>query len=148
MKANPRLRNIFIAIGVVLLLFGIGLYLLLPTAGDRGASSAPTIIGVTIRTGDEAGELVYAQEVRFYDEDGNTNVVEWNLVDLSDPTQRPFIEIQNGVVDAPPAVQRVRSTVTETWHCQGHVYVATLEVTLVDQDGNRSKPVRYNIECR
>jgi hypothetical protein len=111
-------------------------------------SNPPTILGVTVRADQEASGLVYHQEINFFDEDGNTNQVERELVDLSDPSQRPFIQIQNGTVDALPEVQNIRATVTQTWRCEGHIYVATLEVSLVDSQGNRSEPVRYRIDCK
>jgi len=147
-KVSSKRQNISIAIGIVLLLFGISLYLFPTIGGGFGVTSPPTVMGVTIRESLEEGELVYYQEINFYDEDGNTNVVEWDLVDLSDPSQRQYIQLQNGVINDLPAVQKIRSSVTETWYCDGYVYVATLEVSLVDSDGNRSEPVRYIIECR
>lgn len=143
----PKRQYTFIAIGIVLLLVGISLSLLPNMGVNSGRPNSPTILGVTIRKSQENGELVYYQEVNFYDEDGNTNAVEWNLLDLSDPTQRQSIELENGVVDALPEVQKIRSKVTEPWHCNGQVYVATVEVSLVDQDGNRSERIRYTIDC-
>jgi hypothetical protein len=147
-QAPGRRQYISIAIGIVLLLFGISLFLFLTARDSPGAAGPPTILGVTIKASHEGGELVYYQEVNFYDEDGNTNAIERNLVDLSDPSQRPYIQIQNGVINDVPEVQMIRSSTTETWHCYGRVYVATLEVSLVDEDGNRSKPVRYTIDCK
>jgi len=147
-KMSGKRKNTFIAIGIVLLFFGISLYLF-PIIGDSlGVTSPPTILGVTIRESHEGGKLVYYQEVNFYDEDGNTNAVEWDLVDLSDPSQRQYIQLQKGVINDMPKVQKIRSTTTRTWYCEGHVYVATLEVSLVDSDGNRSEPIRFTIDCK
>lgn len=147
-KASGRRLFLFIGVGVLLIVVGISPYLL-PTTGNRSsANNAPTILGVTIRTNHDAGELVYSQEVNFFDEDGNTVRIERELLDLSDPSQRPYIQIQNGPVDAPPEVQRIRATASDVWHCQGHVYMATIAVSLVDADGNRSAPVRYTIDCK
>lgn len=147
-KLPGKRQNTFIAIGIVLVFFGISLFLFLSMGDIFGATSPPTIIGVTIRESHEDGELIFYQEINFYDEDGNTNVVEWDLVDLSDPSQRQYIQIQNGVVDALPQIQKIRSTATRAWYCEGRVYDATLEVSLLDRDGNRSKPVRYTIKCK
>ena len=141
-------QYISMAIGIVLLLFGISSFLSFAARNSSGLNSPPTILGVTIRESHEGGELVYYQEVNFYDEDGNTNVVERNLVDLSDPAQRQYIQIQNGVINDVPEVQKIRSTTTEPWYCDGRVYVATLEVSLLDKDGNRSERIRYTIDCK
>jgi hypothetical protein len=133
------------------LVFVVSLFLL--PAGMAGMtgfsrSNPPTILGVTIRADQAASGLVYHQEINFYDEDGDTRQVERELVDLSDPSQRPFIPVQNGPVDAPPEVQKIRATLSETWRCEGHIYLATIEATLVDSRGNRSEPVRYRIDCK
>ena len=146
-KVSGKRQNTSIAIGIVLFLIGISLYLL-PTVGNSlGLTSPPTILGVTIRESRVEGELVIRQEINYYDDDGNTDFVDWELVDLSDPSQRQYIQIQDGVVNDLPEVQKIRSTTTGTWYCEGRVYVAILEVSLSDRDGNRSKPVRYRIEC-
>jgi hypothetical protein len=147
-KVSSKRQKVTVAIGAILLFFGISLYLFPTMADNFGLVSPPTILGVTIRESHEGGELVYYQEVKFYDDDGNTNSVEWDLVDLSDPSQRQFIHLQNGVINDLPAIQKIRSTTTEAWYCEGRSYVATLEVSLSDRDGNRSKPVRYTIECK
>jgi hypothetical protein len=147
-KLPDRQQKISIAVGIGLLFLGLSMYLI-PAIGDSlGANRPPTIMGVIIRASHEAGELVYYQEINFYDGNGNTNIVERELVDLSDPSQRQFIQIQNGVIDDLPQIQKIRSTTTETWHCEGRVYVATVKVSLLDKDGNRSKPVRYSIDCK
>jgi len=146
-KVSRKRQNTSIAIGAVLLVIGIALYLIPAPGNGPGASDAPTILGVTIRQTHEGDQLVIYQEVNFYDEDGNTNAVEWELIDLSDPSQREYIDIHNGVVDAPPELQKIRAQVTGTWYCEGHSYVATLAVTLVDLEGNRSEPVRYTVDC-
>ena len=144
---SKRLKT-FIAIGSILLLFGISLYLFLKIAGNLSATNPPTILGVIIREGRLKGELVFYQEINFYDEDGNTNLVEWELVDLSDPSQRQYMQLQDGVVDDLPQIQKIRSTAKGTWHCEGRTYVAILDVSLLDRDGNRSEAVRYKIECK
>jgi hypothetical protein len=140
-------QKIIITLGGILLLFGVSLYLLPTLFANFGKTSPPTIMGVVIRKSVEEGELVISQEINFYDEDGNTNLVEWELVDLSDPSQRQYIRLQNGAIDDLPALQKIRSTVKKSWRCEGRTYVATIEVTLLDRDGNRSEPVRYTIEC-
>jgi hypothetical protein len=150
-KVSGKQRILFLGIGMFLLIFGASLFLL--PAGMTGitggtGSNPPTILGVTIRADQEASGLVYQQEINFYDEDGDTNQVERELVELSEPSQRPFIPIQNGAVDAPPEVQKIRATLSETWRCEGHIYLATIEATLVDSQGNRSEPVRYRIDCK
>jgi hypothetical protein len=147
-KLPGRQQKTSSAIATGLLLFGLSLYLISALGDNLGATSPPTIMGVTIRENHESEELVYYQEINFYDEDGNTNMVERELVDLSDPSQRQYVQIQNGVVDDLPQIQKIRSTTTETWYCEGHIYVATVEVSLVDRDGNRSEPVRYTIDCK
>ena len=138
-------------VGIFLLVIGISLFFL-PSgiAGRTGLSrsSPPIILGVTIRADQGEDGLVYHQEIDFYDEDGNTERMERELVDLSDPAQRPFLQIQNSTVDAPPEIQRIRATLSEPWHCEGHIYIATVEVSLVDNEGNRSEPVRYRIDCK
>lgn len=147
-ELSGKQQKVSIAIGIVLLFSGSGLYLL-PTMGeDPGVTSPPTILGVTIRESREEGELIIYERINFYDENGNTNVVERDLVDLSDPSQRQFIQIQNGVINDLPEIQKIRSSTTSTWYCEGRVYVATIEVSLLDKDGNRSEPVRYTIECK
>lgn len=140
-------KKVFIALGCILLLFVVSLYLHPTLVKNFGKTSPPTIMGVVIRKSLEDGELVISQEINFYDEDGNTNLVEWELVDLSDPSQRQYIQLQNGVIDDLPAVQKIRSTAIGIWRCVGRTYVATIEVSLLDRDGNRSEPVRYTIEC-
>lgn len=146
-KMSSKRQKVFIALGGILLLFGISLYLLTTLFQYFGKTSPPTIMGVVIRKNLEEGEVVISQEINFYDEDGNTNLVEWDLVDLSDPSQREYMQLQNGAIDDLPAVQKIRSTAKRIWRCEGHTYVATLEVSLLDRDGNRSEPVRYTIEC-
>lgn len=136
-----------IAIGVLLLLFGISLFLSPSVRGGFGTTSAPTILGITIRHNREEAGLVIYERINFYDEDGNTNLVERELIDLSDPSQRDFIQVQDSQVNDPPEVQKIRSSLIESWNCEGHVYVATIAVTLVDSDGNRSNPVRYTLDC-
>lgn len=133
--------------GILLLLFGLSLFLSPSISGGFGASSAPIVLGVTIRHNQEARGTAIYERINFYDEDGDTNLVERELVDLSDPSQRQFIQILNSEVNDPPEVQKIRSSVTSTWYCDGHVYVATIAVTLVDKDGNRSNPVRYTLDC-
>jgi hypothetical protein len=147
-KLPGRQQKTSIAVGLGLLFLGLSIYLIPAVGASLGANNPPTIMGVTIRASREAGELVYYQEINFYDEDGNTNIVERKLVDLSDQSQRQYIQIQDGVVDDSPQIQKIRSATTETWHCEGRIYVATLEVSLLDKDGNRSKPVRYSIDCK
>jgi hypothetical protein len=143
-----KLQRTFFLLGIGLLLLGIGVSAA-PALVQNGAgrTNAPTILGVTVRKNQDNGGLVYYQEVNFYDDDGNTEVAQWELIDLSDPAQRPFIEVQDVPVDAPPEMQRIRATVTQLWSCEGRTYAATLEVTLVDEDGHRSEPVRYRIDC-
>lgn len=141
-------QNASIATGLILLLLGISLYLLPALAGALFRTDPPVILGVIIRENHEGSELVYQQEVNFYDEDGNTNLLERELIDISDPSQGEYIDVENVSIEAQPAIQKIRSTATDTWHCGGHIYVATVQVTLVDQDGNRSEPVRYRIECK
>lgn len=141
-------KNTPIAIGILLLLFGISLYLFLTMGDSSGVTNPPTILGVTIRESRDEGELVIYQEINFYDDDGNTDFVKWDLVDLSDPSQRQYIQIQDGVVNDLPEVQKIRSTTKGTWYCEGRIYVATLEVSLSDRNGNRSEPVRYTIKCK
>jgi hypothetical protein len=147
-KAPGKQQKVSIAIGAVLLFFGISLFLFPTMADNLGLNNPPTIMGVTIRESHEGGELVYYQEINFYDDDGNTNTVEWDLVDLSDPAQRQYIHLQNGVINDLPEIQKIRSTTTGTWYCEGRIYVATLEVSLLDRDGNRSESVRYTIDCK
>ena len=147
-KMSGQQLKVSVAIGSVLLFLGIGLYLL-PGMGNRfGAESPPTILGVTIREGQEEGELVIYQEINFYDDDGNTDRVEWELIDLSDPAQSQYIPTQNGVVNDLPEIQKIRATVIRTWFCEGRVYDATLEVSLLDKDDNRSESVHYIIRCK
>ena len=146
-KMSGQQQKMSLILGGVLLLLGISLYLL-PGMGNRfGAENPPTILGVTIREGREEGEPVIYQEINFYDDDGNTNRVEWELIDLSDPAQSQYIPTQNGVVNALPELQKIRATVTRTWFCEGRVYDVTLEVSLLDKDDNRSESVRYIIRC-
>jgi hypothetical protein len=146
-KMSGQQQKVSLILGSVLLLLGLSLYLL-PGMGNRfGAKSPPTILGVTIREGQEEGEPVIYQEINFYDDDGNTNRVEWELIDLSDPAQSQYIPTQNDVVNALPEIQKIRATVTRTWFCEGRVYDATLEVSLLDKDDNRSESVRYSIRC-
>jgi hypothetical protein len=135
------------AVGIILLLFGTSLYLSPTAYGGSRRAGAPTIMGVTIRKSLEAGNLVFNERINFYDEDGNTQRVERELVELSDPSQREFIQIPDSVVTDPPEVQKIRSSTIATWQCNGRVYIATVEVTLVDTDGNRSEPVRFTIDC-
>lgn len=147
-KTPDKRQNTSIAAGLLLLLLGIGLYLGPALASALFRTNPPVIMGVVIREEHAGGELVYQQEINFYDEDGNTHAVERELIDLSDPSQRPSIQLADWEIDDPPAVQRIRSTAINTWHCAGHLYVATVQATLVDRDGNRSEPVRYRIECK
>lgn len=150
-KVSGRQRILFLGIGFLLLVFGASLFFLPGNVGGitgLTSSNPPTILGVTIRADQEGGGLVYHQEINFFDEDGNTDLVERELVDLTDPSQRQFIQVQNGPVVAPTEVQKIRATVTEIWRCEGHIYVATIEVSLLDRDGNRSEPVRYRIDCK
>jgi len=147
-KVASKRQNISIVIGIVLLLLGIGLYLIPSVAPNLQKSDVPTITGVTTRESNESGELVIHQEINFFDKDGNTNYVEWELVDLSDPSQRQYIQITNGVVNS-LFDEQIKGTYTVgTWHCQGRIYVATLDVYLLDRSGNRSEPYRYTIECK
>ena len=147
-KVSSKQQKISVVIGIVLLVFGISLYLFPTMGASFGAKSPPIILGVTIRESREEGELVIYQEINFYDDDGNTNLVEWELVDLSDPSQRQYIQDQNGTINDLPEIQKIRSTAIRAWFCEGRVYVATLEVSLSDRDGNRSEPVRYTIKCK
>ncbi len=147
-KIPSKRQNTSIGAGLLLLLLGISLYLLPALASALLRTDPPVIMGVTIREDHAGEELVYQQEINFYDEDGNTNIVERELIDLSDPSQQQYIKLENEVIDDLPAIQRIRSTATSTWHCEGHTYVATVQATLVDSDGNRSEPVRYRIECK
>jgi hypothetical protein len=140
-------QSAYLAAGIVLLLLGLALYLVPVIGNGPRTASPPTILGVVIRKGQENGELVYYQEINYYDEDGNTNAVEWELLELSDPSQREFIDIQNSEVSDLPEFQKIRATARKTWHCNGQVYEAMLEVTLRDTDGNASEPVRYAIRC-
>lgn len=159
-------------IGVVLLLLGIGLYLLPaddpPTpitasstetgseidteagsdTGSESDSEPPLITGVTLRENLEKGRLVIYQDINFIDKDGNTNDVEWELISLSDQSQLQYIDITNGAVNTPRRDQIQGSYTTGTWKCDKHKYVATLEVTLLDKDGNKSEPYQYTIECK
>jgi hypothetical protein len=146
-KVSSQQQKVSVVIGALLLFFGISLYLFPTLADSFGAKSPPVILGVTIRESHEEGELVIYQEINFYDDDGNTNRVEWDLIDLSDPSQSPYIQTQNEVINDLPEIQKIRSTATRAWYCEGRVYNATLEVSLSDSDGNRSKPVRYTIKC-
>ena len=135
-------------LGFILLLLGVGLYLLPTVEPASEGTKTPVISGVTLREGKEKGQLVITQEIHFSDEDGNTNYVEWNLVNLSDPDQRQYINIVNGNVNAPLDEQKAGTYTIGTWYCEGHQYVATLDVSLMDRDGNRSEPYRYTLECK
>jgi hypothetical protein len=142
-----RRRIVFIGIGIFLVLLGISLYWF-PSGGRSSTINSPTILGVTVRASQGAGGLVYLTEIDFFDEDGNTDRAEWELVDLSDASMRQYVQLQNEPVEALPEVQKIRATLIQPWRCEDRIYVATLEVSLLDADGNRSKPVRYSIDCK
>jgi len=147
-KVASKRQNISIVIGIVLLLFGVVLYLIPTMKPDSQKNNIPTITGVAMREDIENGELVIRQEINFFDKDGNTNYVEWELVNLSDPSQRQYIQIKNGEVNA-LLEEQINGTYTiGAWNCRGHVYVATLDVYLLDKSGGRSEPYRYTIECK
>lgn len=143
---SGRQRN-FTVIGLALLLIGSGLYLAPFVIDALDLTKPPTILGVTIRKSQEGSELVYYQEINFYDDDGNTYLMQRHLVDLSDPAQRELIQVGDSAVDAAPELQRIRATAVEAWHCGGRTYVATVEVTLLDRNGNKSESIRYAINC-
>ena len=147
-KVASKRQNLSIVIGIILLLLGIGLYLVPNAKTNLQNGNAPTITGVTIRESNENGELVIRQDINFIDKDGDTNYVKWELANLSDPSQNKYIQITNGTVSALLDEQKTGSHTTGTWHCQGRIYVATLVVYLLDRNGNISEPYRYTIECR
>lgn len=146
MSCKPR--RISYLIGIFLLIFATSLVLFLRNAVNLSSTSPPTILGVTIREGRINGGLVFYQEIDFYDEDGNTNLLKLELVDLSDPSEHQYMQLEDTPIDALTQIQKIRATATKIWRCEGHTYHATLDASLSDRDGNRSKAVRYRIECK
>ncbi len=147
-KVARKRQNISIVIGAVLLLLGLALYLIPTIKLNSQVGDIPSITGVTMRESIQDDELVILQEINFVDEDGNTNYIEWELINLSDPSQRQYINIVNSTVNAPRDEQRNGSYATGTWHCYGHTYVATLEVSVFDENGNKSEPYQYDVICK
>lgn len=147
-KVTSKRQNVSVVIGVVLLLLGIVLYFIPTTGLKTQTTNAPTITGVTIRESTENDGLVIYQEINFTDSDGDTNYIKWDLVDISDPSERQFIQITNGTVNAMTDEQKKGTFTLGTWHCEGRVYKITLEATLFDASGNRSQPYQYSIDCK
>lgn len=143
---EKKRQNLAIVIGAVLTLLGIFLYFI--PANQTTTTYAPEIKGVTIRESIEDDGLVVYQEINFIDKDGDTNYVKWNIIALSDPAQREFINITNGNVNTFSEEQAQGASTLAEWHCQGRIYTIELEVTLFDASGNRSEPYSYSIVCK
>lgn len=114
-----------------------------PTVTPR-AVLAPVIDRVVVRLDSSSGGLVAFLDVYFYDNEGDANYVDLQLISTS-------VEVTGTLKDisiAPSANQRRGSVVTGQWSCGTKLYDVTVGVTIHDQAGHTSNTTGVTFSCK
>lgn len=106
-------------------------------------STSPVIETVKLRYQGSSGSRIIYQDFYFYDLDGNSNYIAYNLIDV---TPNKSINIKNGAINVPYSEQTSMGVATGKWTCNGK-YNITLRATIYDEDGNQSNSVTYTMKC-
>ena len=100
------------------------------------------IKSVQLREDTSSGKLVIYQDIYFYDEDGDANFIDYSLV--SGP---PDTYIIDGPIEIESQKQKSGTVMIGTWKCGDAEYRITLQVMILDEIGNQSNTVEYNMVC-
>ena len=112
-----------------------------PTA-EIPVGHAPVIESVDLRDDLSSGSLVIVQDISFYDEDGDANFIDFELV-----SNLPNAHTVDGSISASSQQQESGAITTGRWGCGGGAYEVTLQVTIWDEAGNPSNTVEYTMIC-
>jgi len=103
---------------------------------------APVIESVDLRDDLSSGSLVIVQDISFYDEDGDADYIDFELV-----SNLPNAHTVDGPVTASSEQQKSGTITTGRWKCGGGQFEVTLQVTILDKAGNRSNTAEYTMLC-
>lgn len=112
-----------------------------PTTGIP-VGHAPVIESVDLRDDLSSGNLVIVQDISFYDEDGDADYIDFELV-----SNLPNAYTVDGPINASSQGQKSGTITTGRWGCGGGQYEVTLQVTILDKAGNQSNTVEYTMLC-
>jgi hypothetical protein len=112
-----------------------------PTA-EIPVGHAPVIESVDLRDDLSSGSLVIVQDISFYDEDGDANFIDFELV-----SNLPNAHTVDGSISASSQQQESGAITTGRWGCGGGQYEVTLQVTIWDEAGNHSNTAEYTMIC-
>jgi uncharacterized cupin superfamily protein len=104
----------------------------------------PVITSVNLREdwSSPSGNLIVLQDIYFYDEDGDTYGIDYEII--SDPSGGTVVD---GSIGASSEQQKAGTVVTGSWQCGGGQYDVVMQVTLLDYAGNVSNSVTYTMNC-
>ncbi|MCC6500528.1 MAG: hypothetical protein IT313_09715 [Anaerolineales bacterium] len=113
-----------------------------PTATPL-AALGPIIDHVAVRFDASSGSLIAYLDVYYYDNEGDANLADFQLVSTS-------LDVSGKIKDisiTPNANQRKGSVVTGQWNCGAKQYSVAIGVTLHDAAGHASNTVAVNFSC-
>lgn len=109
---------------------------------DIPGTHAPVIESVQLREDSSSGNLVIFQDIYFHDEDGDANQIDYTLI-----AGPPGAYVINGPIDIASGRQISGTSMTGTWKCGDVESKVILQVTILDEAGNRSNTMEYTMFC-
>jgi tetratricopeptide (TPR) repeat protein len=111
--------------------------------GGCQSPDAPRILQVNLREQGKGNKKTIYQDIDYYDPNGDAAQLNFRLI-----ASTMKVNVGDGRINASAEKQKAGDVATGTWGCGGNTYSVTVEVVIIDKQGNSSNAVRYTMNCR
>lgn len=108
---------------------------------------APVILGIQTRKIGTAPNQVIRAEINFRDEDGDSYIVTYKLVNTT-AINSSNLTYSDDLIPTSADRQVAGATFPVQWNCLGQGYTATFDVVILDNAGNQSNQFPVTFDCR